>query len=609
MTGRVRSPGCPAGRPLAVLAACCLLAAGPGGAATHRYGDITIEDQPLPNCPSWHGHAEYRFVVANSSRDKSHSVRLLMPGERYGYQQVVEVSRRAVVAPQAVVTLTLYRPAMSAGGQSVAVYVDGDRQRRVMPTDLDSHGPRSSMMHTGFTSSHSYGEQWAALLVSRQCRKWADNTDWSGRGYPVEWGRSELPVDQWGTNWLGYSRYDGIVVSADELEAAPAEVRRALFGYVRCGGLLLVLGSWTPPREWEGRELPHVQGFALGLGACLAPGRVDGANGKLARRTEDVFGTLLAQYSRSHVSAPLSPHLHRGMPVVEDIGVPVRGMFGLMAAFVVLIGPVNLYLLSRKRKRIWMLWTVPAVSLLTCGVVFGYSIVAEGFGGHYRATLVTILDENAQEATTFGYVGFYSPLTPRSGLRFSSRTEATHRGRQSEQDKYYYGPSYRSSSPDERFRSIDWSDGQHLAAGWVVSRIPAYFRIRKNEPRRERLALERRENGDLAVMNGLGARVTKLLLADRDGMVYRASDLAPGARTVLIAEGTLRAEGVEGLDPDALRDSFLSAAQALADPKPRNLRPGSYLALLDRSPFVEPALEGAEAHENLVVVYGLLKRP
>jgi hypothetical protein len=66
-------------------------------------------------------------------------------------------------------------------------------------------------------------------------------------------------------------------------------------------------------------------------------------------------------------------------PVVENVAIPVRGIILVMLGFVLLIGPANLIVLSRLKRRIWMLWTIPAISLATCGLVFVYSFVREGF--------------------------------------------------------------------------------------------------------------------------------------------------------------------------------------------------------------------------------------
>src|SRR5262249_22639553 len=112
-------------------------------------------------------------------------------------------------------------------------------------------------------------------------------------------------------------------------------------------------------------------------------------------------------------------------PVVEGMETPVRGLFVVMLVFAVTIGPVNLYLLARARRRIWMLWTVPLLALATCRAVFGYMVSVEGWHGHARTESLTVLDEASGRASTIGWTGFYTPLAPLDGLHFSRDTELT----------------------------------------------------------------------------------------------------------------------------------------------------------------------------------------
>ena len=42
------------------------------------------------------------------------------------------------------------------------------------------------------------------------------------------------------------------------------------------------------------------------------------------------------------------------------------------------IGPVNLIYLNRIKRRTWMLWTIPAISVATTLLVFAYSLLREG---------------------------------------------------------------------------------------------------------------------------------------------------------------------------------------------------------------------------------------
>src|SRR3954454_8747038 len=94
-------------------------------------------------------------------------------------------------------------------------------------------------------------------------------------------------------------------------------------------------------------------------------------------------------------------------------------------------------------------------------------IVAEGWSGHARVAGFTLLDEAQKRATTLGEVGFYSPLTPGDGLRFSAETEVQIPGEDH--------AAFTTSS------AIEWGGEQHLARGWVTARVPSHFMVRRSE--------------------------------------------------------------------------------------------------------------------------------
>ena len=93
--------------------------------------------------------------------------------------------------------------------------------------------------------------------------------------------------------------------------------------------------------------------------------------------------------------------------LVGETTVPVRGLLLLVICFAVGIGPVNVWLLSRRQKRMWLWWNVPAVSLVTCLAVFGYALLSEGIRGRGRTALITVLDEDAHRARPWAM----SPIT------------------------------------------------------------------------------------------------------------------------------------------------------------------------------------------------------
>jgi hypothetical protein len=288
---------------------------------------------------------------------------------------------------------------------------------------------------------------------------------------------------------------------------------------------------------------------------------------------------------------------NRMFPVVADIGIPVRGLFVLMLLFTLLIGPINLYVLALQKRRIWMLWTVPVISLLTCASVFGYMLLAEGWQGYVRTEGLTILDESAHRATTIGWTAFYSPMTPGDGLHFSYDTELV---------PQIMEEPYRRSGGTAR--TLDWTSDQHLASGWVSARIPAHFVLRKSEVRRERVTVSRARDGTLTMVNGLGAEISQFWFADQQGRIHSAQHVPPGSQVALRSTGEeLEADA----RPENLRQLYAGDWSFQIHQPGRNpqsyLRPGCYVAVLEATPFIEEGLTKVKTRKCRSVVYGILR--
>jgi ABC-2 type transport system ATP-binding protein len=262
--------------------------------------------------------------------------------------------------------------------------------------------------------------------------------------------------------------------------------------------------------------------------------------------------------------------------LVAETMVPVRGLFLLVVLFSVAIGPVNVWLLSKYRKRIWLWWNVPAISLATCLAVFLYAMMSEGWTARGKTASLTLLDERCHRATTIGYVSLYCPLTPSRGLHFGVDTDVALLSR--ERSSYRYS-RYGRREGGPYF--VDWTSDQHLASGWVTARVPAYFQFRKNEDRRERLSVEKKADGSVVVVNALGADIRRVYLADASGRVFEGRDIAAGAeRTLVPAAGT-------GRRRQAPRPSYAGCLSAptgsarfavgrAADPRPPLTRPAFF---------------------------------
>ncbi len=389
------------------------------------------------------------------------------------------------------------------------------------------------------------------------------------------------PIESWSVHWLAYTRYDGIVVTADELKALPAGIRAALWQYVETGGALFVIG----PADLRGlsavaSKAKDAAGWTrvrAGFGQCLVSpnDNYDKWDANHFEMLANCWSDTLAPWQGSRRSAS---DANGEFPIIDDLGVPVRGLFVLMFLFVLGIGPINFMVLSRLKRRIWLLWTAPVISLCTCVAVFGYMLISEGWQGQLRTATLTLLDETTHRATTIGWTGVYSPLTLGDGLHFSYETEVI---------PHMNSDMWMVRRRGSRSCTLDWSRDQHFAAGWVEARVPAQFKVRKSELRRERIALQREADGRWSMVNGLGADIRRFWFADDKGQIHAAEDIAAGART------TLTRTEKQGEVPTVTVQSTLSAPNWMSHLKhitenPQHyLRPNTYVAEVDDSPFLE----------------------
>ncbi len=406
------------------------------------------------------------------------------------------------------------------------------------------------------------------------------------------------------------------------------EIFAAVRRFVESGGLLYVIGTeWTPPKEWDKRGGEDVYHAVLGT-AYITPSET-----AAVRKTLEPFRAAMfsradswtqamqgAGWSRHHgttVSAGIlggSGDLLNDMRVLEHFGVPVKTIMVLILVFAILIGPVNIVVLSLMKRRIWLLWTVPATSVIASLFVYGADYLREGFLRQTSSHTITILDQRRQEALTFGFVGFYSTFTPGGGLAFDPTTEAT----------CAYDRSQSSGASNRTFEMQMLPGGaQQFANGWVRARLPSYFAVRKAEPmRKERLDF----NWEIVegtpgptVANSLGVDVDRLVVCGPNGTMYTASSVKAGEKVVLIPDtsGSSPATPSEGRTPARFYESLIPSymnirswtSTGLGTVMTERLPPGYYAVQVGgdgRNPFLEKALDRASVYRHETVIYGIL---
>ncbi len=608
---------------------------GPAAGYTANYGEITISITSPPAGESTHGYREYAVTASNRS-NTPRRVELKFPDEsRYGSGEHIRAIRcEREIGPEAVVRFSMFQPDRPSlggwGGGGVEVRIEGLKQEKSIPIVMGDTRRRGGYYGGYSTPALPPATKMRPGLVSPTMSPptgYESNFVLRGRGVPTQiiqdihslggmrYGMREenfpahpLPTSEWSPHWLGYSRYDGIIITREEFRQMSDAVKSAIWQYVETGGSLTILGGELVPKTPTNKETPEpgVTVHHAGFGRCLVSETRDPAKWSDKTRHDLIE-------SWTFTAAPWKTQRTVGQanqefPVVEDSGVPVRGLFLLMVGFVAVIGPLNLMFLSRRNKRIWLLWTVPVISLLTCAMVFGYMLVSEGWNAHARTEVFTLLDENARQATTIGWTAFYSPLTPNDGLHYGQNTEVCP---QLLDTHWYQGGG--------TARTLDWTSDQHLSSGWVTARSPAQFMIRKTETRRERVDITRSENGGLSMMNGLGADIADFCYADTDGKVFVTGPVAAGGIAKLTQDGFvpsgepirtdlrfLYAGGVQSGTVEAISTisglDWLKCADRITKAPKSFLQSGRYIAILNSTPFVEEGLKAKYRKERTIVI-------
>lgn len=586
------------------VAAIALLVA-PAFASAAPFGEVDVSLRNEPRGSATHGYAEIEFLVVNRSAQKSHEVRVTYPKSSYSYggDHIRAVTRTVTVEPSKSARLVIaYPERIDIRGSGAGVTIDGREQ-----DDAISIGATSR----GYSSSSYRSEQLPLILYGKSVD--TRFPDWieSGRGMwggskTVEAVRADQDTKEWSTNWLGYTRYDGIAVTAAEWRAMPADVKNAIGQYVECGGSLLVIGANPQlPGSWKLKPDPdHALSVATpGFGQCFVTEQ-DWAV-QLWPGPEVTLGPVIDSWRATatpYTRVREAGEANRAFPVVEDIGVPVKGLLALMLVFVVIIGPVNMYVLARKKRKLWLFWTVPAVSFVTCLLVLCYMAITEGWQGRSSVEGLTVLDENSRRASSLGWTGFYTPILPSDGLHFGPETELTYQNGSDPHSSH----SYRSRRSSGSALTIDWTRDQHFSSGWLTPRVPAHFAFRKSELRRERMTITKGADGTPEAVNGLGADLTGFWYRDETGNLYSADAIPAGGRAPLKLASRTTSAGARGLR-NVYSGDWSNLVGAMKAEGPNMLTPRTYLAAMDAAPFLDDGLPGASVKKSRSVVYGILK--
>jgi hypothetical protein len=339
--------------------------------------------------------------------------------------------------------------------------------------------------------------------------------------------------------------------------------------------------------------------------------------------------TRAAAAPRLGVSA-ISPNPDFWNLLVPNVGLPPVDAFRvLITLFVLLIGPVNYFVLRRMGRLHLLVFIVPAAALLVTASLLAYAVLADGLGVKIRARTLTILDQPRSEGVCWSRLSYYAGLAPSGGLSFTNDTAI-----------YPMLPASNSLGRGQPTRVVVWGEHQNLTRGWLASRTPTQLVTLRPTPTQAELVVQA-DQGRLELENRLGVEVLQVIVEDEAGQFFHSA--AVGVGKTGLAEKTDPVDALAKLSPllSAARPepppdmsgfqaslsrmySFSGFDLGWSDPRQETSRleqafealsrtgrlrrlplgPRSYAALVRRSPLAEYGYEPVEEAGELHLILG-----
>ncbi len=409
---------------------------------------------------------------------------------------------------------------------------------------------------------------------------------------------STMAVQSWSADWLAYTAYSAVILSAEEMGQLPSDVRTALDRYIEAGGTLIIDGAYKLAIDDYQSLKPITWGkvHQSGFGNLVV---IDGNNQD--NWPVNLWATLSEYWERS--STPFNYYrfqrnynpYNNAMAVVPRDRVPVGMLFFVLIVFVIVAGPLTAFVFARKEKRMRIYWIVPACSLLTTVIIIGVALASEGISSVVRSASVAFLDENTNRMSMVSDIGYFCPVPPKE-LKFDNNIQLM---LEESSDRY---------TSDSSQRSVDFSAGQSYQ-GWISARVPTYFKTRSSITARDHIAIRTEPDGGVSIVNNLKGTIKKLYLADSNGNIYSGSDLIVGQSAVLTPATAPESESPDkGLIESCYTGRWHTVATGnFSGNVDQWLQPGRYIAIMQNDQYLQTGIDIFKSSGSDLIILGISK--
>lgn len=445
------------------------------------------------------------FLTIENSTDEEHELEIAITDT----SEMVDVAfTRATVSKGETARVEL--PMRSSSFGSFRITVSSDRDGDVFES---------------FMSVPNYGHQRASYTILNLTEEANSNSTLHLARMTIK--ALNLRPDMCPENWVNLVAMNQVSISYRDFSQLDQPRRTALRRYTETGGCLVLMDaddeandvlhevlSLGRPRAIYGLQ----QDYPFGLGSVRIDSRsiLDLINEDAMVAPEN-FSLVALMQNEQDMGAATIRFMMREPPQLRLPGfetVPVRSFVFLISLFAILVGPVNFYVLSKKKKRTLALLTIPCIAIAMTLFLTGYAFWNEGIGTKVIPRTVTHLDQTRHRFSQVAKPGIFAGIATNS-MGFPDTVSPLATGRE------------RTGRWQTRPLSIDWTHGTNLGPNWIPSRTTTEFMLARSGPCRKRVQIKPADSGKYAVTNALGVELQTFFFRTPDGLLHLTGPIDP----------------------------------------------------------------------------------
>lgn len=323
-------------------------------------------------------------------------------------------------------------------------------------------------------------------------------------------------VNQLPPDWRVWSPYALVYLGRGEYAQLDVARRAALRAWVAAGGVLYLVPETESERTFETCGAGQIISLSKPLATVPSATALVNLDLSLASHAgyPDQDMLRLQPGSTLHGAAERAPS-------------SMKWLIGFVAAFAIIAGPINLYVLAPASKRHRLFVTTPLISLAGVAVLGAAILIQDGMGGEGWRQALVVLIPHQHEAVVVQEQASRTGFVATQAFAIADDVQMTRLPFPNERGQYH------SATGQDLLRRDGTASG-----GWFRSRSSQAQLLQRVVPTRarvERVGVE--QNGAPIVLSSFAITLRGFVCVAEDGDLWHADELAPGARVTLSAGG------------------------------------------------------------------------